>query len=41
MFDLQVFPVILGDIDANGNSNAQIIHQWSDKFRTRLLAQVR
>jgi len=36
----EVFPVILGDIDANGNSNAQIIHQWSDKFRTRLLAQV-
>lgn len=36
----QVFPVILGDVDANGNSNAQIIHQWSDRFRTRLLAQV-
>lgn len=36
----EVFPVILGDMDANGNSNAQIIHQWSDRFRTRLLAQV-
>jgi hypothetical protein len=28
-------------MDANGNSNAQIIHQWTDKLRTRLLAQVR
>jgi len=27
-------------MDANGNSNAQIIHQWTDKLRTRLLAQV-
>jgi len=36
----EVFPVILGDMDANGNSNAQIIHQWTDKLRTRLLAQV-
>lgn len=36
----EVYPVILGDIDPNGNSNAQIIHQWSDKLRTRLLAQV-
>ena len=36
----EIFPVILGDVDANGNSNAQIIHQWNDQFRTRLLAQV-
>ncbi|CAF4914554.1 unnamed protein product, partial [Rotaria sp. Silwood1] len=36
----EVFPVILGDVDPNGNANAQIIHQWNDKFRTRLLAQV-
>ncbi|UJR30918.1 hypothetical protein I4U23_018428 [Adineta vaga] len=36
----EVFPVILGDMDPNGNANAQIIHQWSDKIRTRLLAQV-
>ena len=28
-------------MDANGNSNAQIIHQWTDKLRTRLVAQVR
>jgi mitochondrial import receptor subunit TOM40 len=35
-----ISPVILGDMDANGNSNAQIIHQWTDKLRTRLLAQV-
>jgi hypothetical protein len=27
-------------MDANGNSNAQIIHQWTDRLRTRLLAQV-
>ncbi|CAF0849898.1 unnamed protein product [Rotaria sp. Silwood1] len=36
----EVFPVILGDVDPNGNANAQMIHQWNDKFRTRLLAQV-
>jgi len=36
----EISPVILGDMDANGNSNAQIIHQWTDKLRTRLLAQV-
>ncbi|CAF0949803.1 unnamed protein product [Rotaria sordida] len=36
----EVFPVILGDMDPNGNANAQIVHQWNDKFRTRLLAQV-
>lgn len=36
----EVFPVILGDVDPNGNANAQIIHQWSDKLRTRILAQV-
>ncbi|UJR15707.1 hypothetical protein I4U23_002642 [Adineta vaga] len=36
----EVFPVILGDIDPNGNANAQIIHQWNDKLRTRILAQV-
>jgi len=27
-------------MDANGNSNAQIIHQWTDRLRTRLVAQV-
>jgi len=36
-----VFPVILGDMDPNGNANAQIIHQWNDKIRTRILAQVK
>ncbi|CAF1123101.1 unnamed protein product [Adineta steineri] len=36
----EVFPVILGDVDPNGNCNAQLIHQWNDKIRTRLLAQV-
>jgi mitochondrial import receptor subunit TOM40 len=36
----EVYPVILGDMDPNGNANAQIIHQWNEKIRTRLLAQV-
>jgi len=27
-------------MDPNGNSNAQIIHQWNENLRTRLLAQV-
>ncbi|CAF0905452.1 unnamed protein product [Adineta ricciae] len=36
----EIFPVILGDADPNGNANAQIIHQWNDKLRTRILAQV-
>jgi len=36
----EISPVILGDMDANGNSNAQIIHQWTDRLRTRLVAQV-
>jgi hypothetical protein len=27
-------------MDPNGNANAQIIHQWNEKIRTRLLAQV-
>jgi len=36
----EVYPVILGDMDPNGNSNAQIIHQWNENLRTRLLAQV-
>ncbi|CAF0753262.1 unnamed protein product [Didymodactylos carnosus] len=36
----EVFPVILGDMDPNGSANAQIIHQWTDKIRTRFLAQV-
>ena len=32
--------MILGNADPNGNANAQIIHQWNDKLRTRILAQV-
>lgn len=31
----------MGDMDPNGNVNAQIIHQWNEKLRTRVLAQVR
>jgi hypothetical protein len=27
-------------MDPNGNANAQIIHQWNEKIRTRILAQV-
>jgi len=36
----EVYPVFLGDMDPNGNTNAQIIHQWNEKIRTRFLAQV-
>lgn len=36
----EISPVILGDMDANGNCNAQIIHQWTDRLRTRLVTQI-
>jgi hypothetical protein len=28
-------------MDPSGNANAQVIHQWNEKIRTRLLAQVK
>lgn len=39
-FYVQMFPVILGDMDANGNLNANIIHAFSSKIRSKVVTQV-
>lgn len=36
----EMFPVILGDMDANGNLNANIIHAFSQRIRTKLVTQI-
>lgn len=36
----EVFPIILGDVDSNGNLNANIIHQFHRNARTRIVAQI-
>jgi mitochondrial import receptor subunit TOM40 len=36
----EVFPIVLGDIDSNGNLNANIIHQFHKNLRTRCVAQI-
>lgn len=34
------YPVLLGDIDPSGNLNANIIHQFTPRIRTKIAAQV-
>ncbi|KAK8762483.1 mitochondrial import receptor subunit TOM40 homolog 1-like [Amblyomma americanum] len=34
------YPVLLGDIDPSGNLNANIIHQFNPRIRTKIAAQV-
>jgi mitochondrial import receptor subunit TOM40 len=36
----KVFPIVLGDMDSNGNLNANMIHQFSKNLRTRVVAQI-
>lgn len=36
----ETFPVLVGDIDPNGNLNANIIHQISDRIRGKVATQV-
>ena len=38
---LQAYPIILGELEPNGNMNAQIIHMFGSRLRSRLIAQVR
>ncbi|XP_005110647.1 mitochondrial import receptor subunit TOM40 homolog 1 [Aplysia californica] len=35
----EAFPVLLGDVDSNGNLNANIIHALTDRLRGKLVAQ--
>ncbi|XP_055352133.1 mitochondrial import receptor subunit TOM40 homolog [Paramacrobiotus metropolitanus] len=35
----EAYPVMLGEIEANGNLNAQIIHMFGTRLRSRLIAQ--
>lgn len=36
----EVFPIMLGDMDSNGNLNANFIHQFNQNLRTRIVAQI-
>jgi len=36
----EAFPVLLGDVDPSGNLNANIIHQFSRRVRTKIGAQI-
>lgn len=36
----EAYPVLLGDIDPSGNLNANIIHQFGPRIRTKVAAQV-
>ncbi|XP_033758180.1 mitochondrial import receptor subunit TOM40 homolog 1-like [Pecten maximus] len=35
----QVYPVIIGDVDASGNLNANVIHAFSERIRTKFVSQ--
>lgn len=36
----EAFPVLIGDIDPSGNLNANIIHAFSERLRTKCVAQI-
>ena len=38
---MEVFPVLVGEIDPSGNMNANIIHQFHPRIRTKFMSQVR
>ncbi|XP_047097396.1 mitochondrial import receptor subunit TOM40 homolog 1-like [Schistocerca piceifrons] len=40
MSPTEAFPVLLGDIDPEGNLNANIIHQFGTRTRTKFAAQI-
>ena len=37
----EAFPILLGDIDPSGNLNANIIHQFHPRVRSKVVAQVK
>lgn len=37
----EAFPVLLGDIDPSGDLNANIIHQFTPRFKTKFVTQVK
>jgi len=37
---MEVFPILIGDIDANGNMNANIIHQLTKNLRCKFVSQI-
>ena len=39
-FCFQAYPVILGDIDNSGSLSAQIIHQFAQNVKSKLVIQV-
>lgn len=36
----EAYPVFLGDVDPSGNLNANILHQFNSRVKTKLVAQV-
>ena len=36
----EAYPILLGDVDPSGNLNANIIHQFNSRLRSKLVAQV-
>jgi len=36
----EAYPVMLGEIDPDGNVNANILHQLNDRTKTKVAAQV-
>lgn len=36
----EAYPVLLGDIDPSGNLNANVIHQFGQRLRGKLAAQI-
>jgi mitochondrial import receptor subunit TOM40 len=36
----EAFPVLLGDMDASGNTSATVLHQFGDKWRVKLQSQI-
>jgi len=37
---MEVFPILIGDVDANGNMNANIIHQFTRNLRCKFVSQI-
>jgi mitochondrial import receptor subunit TOM40 len=36
----EAYPVLLGDMDASGNTSATALHQFGDKWRVKLQSQI-
>ncbi|XP_064651010.1 mitochondrial import receptor subunit TOM40 homolog 1-like [Lineus longissimus] len=37
---MEVFPVLIGEVDPSGNLNANIIHQFSERIRCKFMSQI-